>query len=93
VYIFDEPEAALSPMKLLSLLILIDDLVKKNSQFIISTHSPILMAYPNADIYEIVDGKLRLTEYEDTQHFQITKYFLMNRDKMLGDLGIKTDNG
>jgi predicted ATPase len=93
IYIFDEPEAAFSPMKLLELLVVIDDLVKNNSQFIISTHSPILMAYPNADIYEIVDGKLQSTEYEDTQHFQMTKYFLMNRNKMLGDLGIKTADG
>jgi predicted ATPase len=93
VYIFDEPEAAFSPMKLLALLALMDNLIKRNSQFIISTHSPILMAYPNADIYEIVNGKLQLTEYEDTKHFQITKYFMLNRNKMLGDIGIKTDGG
>jgi predicted ATPase len=90
VYIFDEPEAALSPMRLLSLLVRIDDLVKKNSQFIISTHSPIVMAYPNADIYDITDGELRITKLEDIQHFCLTKYFMMNPQKMLNELGIKT---
>jgi predicted ATPase len=90
VYIFDEPEAALSPMRLLSLLVRIDDLVKTNSQFIISTHSPIVMAYPNADIYDITDGELRITKLEDTQHFFLTKYFMMNPKKMFNELGIKT---
>jgi hypothetical protein len=46
------------------------------------------MAYPNADIYEISKGRLRLTKLEDTEHFQITKYFMMNPDKMLAELGI-----
>jgi predicted ATPase len=88
VYIFDEPETAFSPMRLLELLVIIDELVKSNSQFIISTHSPILMAYPNADIYEIVNDRLQLTEFEDTRHFSVTKYFLMNYKKMIENLGI-----
>lgn len=88
LYIFDEPEAALSPMKLMELMVIINDLVNKNSQFIISTHSPILMAYPKAEIYEIIDGKLKLTAFEDTNHFSITKYFILNYKKMLLDLGI-----
>jgi predicted ATPase len=92
VYIFDEPEAALSPMRLLRFLVRIDDLVKANSQFIISTHSPIVMAYPNADIYEIADGKLQLTSLEDTDHFNITKYFMMNPMGMLNNLGINVPN-
>ena len=91
LYIFDEPEAALSPMKLLELLIIIDDLVEDNSQFIISTHSPILMAYPNAEIYEIDDGKLKLTAYEETNHFSITKYFILNYKQMLKNLGINVE--
>jgi predicted ATPase len=91
LYIFDEPEAALSPMKLLNLLIDIDDLVKKNSQFIISTHSPILMAYPKSEIYEIDDGKLTLTSFEDTDHYALTKYFLLNHEKMIKELGIEFD--
>jgi predicted ATPase len=88
LYIFDEPESPFSPMKLLELLVIIDDLVKNNSQFIISTHSPILMAYPKAEIYEIVDGELKLTFYEDTDHFSLTKYFIMNHKKMIKELGI-----
>ena len=52
LYILDEPEAALSPMRLLTLMAEINELVKKNSQFIIATHSPILMAFPNAQILE-----------------------------------------
>jgi predicted ATPase len=89
LYIFDEPETALSPMKLLELLIIVDDLVKNNSQFIISTHSPLLMAYPKAEIYEINEGKLKLTAFEDTNHFSITKYFLLNYKQMIKNLGIE----
>jgi predicted ATPase len=89
LYLFDEPEAALSPMKLLELLIVIDNLVKNNSQFIISTHSPMLMAYPKAEIYEINDGKLKLTAYEDTAHFSITKYFILNYQQMMKNMGIE----
>ena len=89
LYILDEPESALSPMKLLNLLVIIDDLVKNNSQFIISTHSPILMAYPKAEIYEVYDGKLFLTEYHKTNHYAITKYFMQNYKKMINDLGIE----
>jgi predicted ATPase len=89
VYIFDEPESAFSPMRLLEILVIIDNLVKNNSQFIISTHSPILMAYPKAEILEIKDGKLILTEFEDTNHYSITKYFLLNHKKMIKELGIE----
>ena len=89
LYIFDEPETALSPMKILNLLIIIDDLVKNNSQFIISTHSPILMSYQKAEIHEIKNDRLILTEYEETSHFEITKYFMLNYKKMINDLGIE----
>jgi predicted ATPase len=91
VYMFDEPEAALSPMRLLAFLVRMDDLVKANSQFIISTHSPIVMMYPDADIYEIENGKLQLTKLENTQHFTITKYCIQNRDGILAELGITTN--
>ena len=83
LYILDEPEAALSPTRQMSLLIEIDRLVKQHSQLIISTHSPIVMAYPDAEIYEIKDGNITLTEYEKTSHYQITKQFLDNPQKML----------
>lgn len=91
LYILDEPEAALSPNKQLILLARINQLVKKNSQFIIATHSPILMAYPNADIYVIDENGINLTEYSNTDHYTITKYFLNNTEKMLQHL-FKEDN-
>lgn len=83
VYILDEPEAALSPMKLLTLMVEIDRLVKNDSQFIIATHSPILMAMPNAEIFEFSNQGIKKTFYQETEHYQITKNFLNNPDKML----------
>lgn len=78
-FIFDEPEAALSPQRQLSLLSIINDVCKSShSQFIIATHSPILLAYPNSTIYSCDSGILERTEYIDTYHYQITKYFLDN---------------
>lgn len=82
LYILDEPEAALSPMKLLTLLAEIKYLTDKNSQFIISTHSPILMAYPNAKIYEIKTDGIFSVNYTDTEHYQITKSFLDNPERI-----------
>jgi len=89
IYFFDEPEAALSPMRLLEFLVRMDELVKNNSQFIIATHSPILMAYPNAEIFEIKNGCLKKTNYKETEHYTITKYFINNPQKMLQELGIE----
>ncbi len=86
LYILDEPEAALSPMRLLSLMIEIDKLVKNNSQFIIATHSPILMSFPNADIFEFSKNGIIKVDYQDTEHFKITKGFLDNPEKMFNFL-------
>ena len=83
LYIFDEPEAALSPMKLLALMAEINELIKKNSQFIIATHSPILMTFPNAQIFEFSQEGITNVNYQDTEHFQITKRFLENPEKIL----------
>lgn len=83
VYILDEPEAALSPSRQMTLLAAIDSLVKNNSQFIIATHSPILMAYPDADIFVLTDDDIRRTPYEGTEHYTLTKQFLNNPQKML----------
>ncbi|AGK95503.1 AAA family ATPase [Clostridium pasteurianum] len=85
LYILDEPEAALSPSRQLSMLARIHELVKQRSQFIIVTHSPIIMAYPDATIYEIKDT-LELVKYEDTEHYQIMKNFINNKDKMINIL-------
>lgn len=76
IYILDEPEAALSPQNQLSLLSIIHKLKKAGkAQFIISTHSPILMSYPNADIF-LLNEEIQLTNYKDTKHYQLTKNFL-----------------
>ena len=83
LYILDEPEAALSPHRLLSLLVAIDDLVKNDSQFLIATHSPILMSYPKAEVLELsVDG-IRTVSYKETEHYKLTKQFIDAPEKML----------
>jgi predicted ATPase len=86
LYIFDEPEAALSPSRQLSMLVRMHDLIADASQFIIATHSPILMAYPDAWIYQIGSNGLERVDYEDTEHYQITKSFLNRREIMLEQL-------
>lgn len=79
VFLLDEPEAALSPLKQLSLIFLImQKLEQPNTQFIISTHSPILMGIPNAVLYEIDDNAITHTPYNETEHYRITKQFLQN---------------
>ncbi|MFY3791316.1 AAA family ATPase [Ureibacillus sp. MALMAid1270] len=84
IYLLDEPEAALSPQMQLSFMKIIHDLTSTNNcQFIIVTHSPILLGYPGATIYSFDYGKIQEIEYEMTDHYQITKYFLQNREKML----------
>jgi len=83
LYILDEPEAALSPNKQMAMITLMNDLIKKGSQFIISTHSPILLSYPKSTIYEIRDKGLERVDYEDTDTFAITKQYLNNYQSML----------
>jgi len=85
LYILDEPEAALSPLKQMRLLILIDELVKNGSQFIIATHSPILLSYPNATIYDF-DDNMHEIEYENTEHYKLYKLFIDNPKMMLEKL-------
>lgn len=82
LYILDEPEAALSPSRQMAMIARMHELVKQNSQFIIATHSPIIMAYPDSIIYEIKD-KIEVKSYEETEHYQIMKSFINNKDKML----------
>ncbi len=76
LYILDEPEAALSPARMMQLLCLIHDLLEKDSQFIIATHSPILMSYPDAFIYELNEEGFHQTAYRETEHYRITKDFI-----------------
>ena len=83
LYLLDEPEAALSPNRLMALMLNIHKLVQKNSQFIIATHSPILMAFPGAAVYEFSEQGIAAVNYRETEHYKITKQFLENPEKML----------
>lgn len=78
LYVLDEPEAALSPMRQLALLARMKALVEKGAQLLISTHSPILLSYPGAQIYWVDEQGIRLTEYEQTEHYQVSRAFLNN---------------
>lgn len=87
LYILDEPEAALSPQRQLSLLAIMHDLVEdKHSQFIIATHSPILMAYPGARIYRLSSSGLERCEYTETEHYTITRDFLNSPERFFKTL-------
>jgi predicted ATPase len=86
LYILDEPEAALSPTRQLAVLRRIHQLVEDNSQFIIATHSPILMAYPRAKILLLDGTGYTEVRYEDTEHYVVTREFLVDRAGMLGRL-------
>jgi predicted ATPase len=87
LYILDEPEAALSPRRQLALLALLHDHVTtRGSQFVIATHSPILLAYPAAAIYELSRTGISPIAYEDTEHFRVTLDFLSNREAYLRHL-------
>ena len=83
LYILDEPESALSPNRQMSMLTLIHDLVKQGAQFVIATHSPILLSYPSATIYEIKEEGLVETAYEKTDTFKVSKRFLNDYEGML----------
>lgn len=88
LYILDEPEAALSPQRQLAFLAKLDELVKNNSQFIIATHSPIILSYPNSKILEISKEGLKEVKYKETQNYQIYKMFLDSPENMLNKLDI-----
>lgn len=82
-YLLDEPEAALSPMRQMAIISRIHDLVENESQFIIATHSPIIMAYPGAKILQFSEKGIEVIEYENTEHYRITKQFINNRESIL----------
>lgn len=87
IFILDEPEAALSPAKQLSLIYyIVDHLKNNNSQFIIATHSPILMSIPDSHLYEVTQESMQLTDLEDIDHYSITKGFLNNPQAYLRHL-------
>lgn len=83
VYILDEPESALSPSRQMTLLAEISMLVKKNSQFIIATHSPILLSFPGAAIYELSENGVALVPYRNTQIYTLVKSFVNKPEQFL----------
>lgn len=85
LYILDEPEAALSPTRQMSLLILMKQLIDEGSQFIIATHSPILLAYPDAEILD-VEHNFSVCKYEETEYYQLYKLFINDKERILKEL-------
>ena len=83
LYLLDEPEAALSPSRLLTLLCEVHRLVEHDSQLIIATHSPILMTYSDARLYQLGEEGVQTVDYRETEHYQLTKRFLDEPERML----------
>lgn len=86
LFIFDEPESALSPQRQLALMAAMHTLVQQGSQFIIATHSPILLAYPAANIYALSLDGIEKSRYEDIEHVTLTRDFLNNPSQYLRNL-------
>ncbi|MBW5448327.1 AAA family ATPase [Cohnella sp. CFH 77786] len=87
LYLLDEPESALSPQNQLTFLAVLRDMERSGiAQFIIATHSPILMAYPGADILQFDGDSIRRAEYEDTEHYRLTRDFLNHRERYFRNL-------
>jgi predicted ATPase len=91
LYLFDEPEAALSPTRQLSLLVAMQDLVERGSQFVIATHSPILLGYPGAEILQFGTEAITRIDYKATEHYVVTRAFLEQPERMLREL-MQPDN-
>ena len=83
IYILDEPEAALSPQGIMKLIVRMNELVRTGCQFIIATHSSLLMAFPDAEIYEFTEEDIKSVEYKNTMHYSLTRSFLENPERML----------
>ncbi len=86
LYLLDEPEAPLSPIRQLGFLALLKEMVSKEAQFIIATHSPILMAFPGAEIFSFDQGAIQQVEYENLEHVRLTRDFLNQPDAFLRHL-------
>lgn len=86
LYLLDEPESALSPQRQLAALARIHDLANDDSQFVIATHSPILMAYPHAWIYQFTADGVARVDYDDTEHVQVMRAFMANPGRMIRTL-------
>ena len=92
LYLLDEPEAALSPIRQMTLLTMLHGLVQKKSQLIIATHSPILLSYPDAAILQLGANGMSQVAYEDTEHFTVTRDFLNRYPAMLRVLLAEDDD-
>lgn len=86
LYLMDEPEAALSPRRQLEFLAILHDCCKRGGQFVIATHSPIIMAYPDACILVLGEEGMREVPYQETEHYRITRGFLDNPQRTLQEL-------
>ena len=89
IYLFDEPEAALSPQRQLTLFMEIYECARNGAQFIIATHSPILLGIPNAEILTFDNGLVHRCEYEETDSYQVTEMFINHRKQLLDRLLMK----
>lgn len=86
LYIMDEPEAALSPQRQLSLFLQIAKMAENGSQFIIASHSPILLGIPGAEIITFDEGEMKSCRYEETESYQVTEMFINNREILIDRL-------
>ena len=86
LYILDEPEAALSPRGLIRLMQRMDELVRQDSQFIIATHSPMLLAFPDAEVYRIREDGIESVRFRDTDHYRTTVRFLQNPESAVEEI-------
>jgi predicted ATPase len=94
IYILDEPEAALSPERQLSFLRIVHDLATPgHAQFLIATHSPIILSYPGAVLFSLDGDEIRETRYQETSHFLITRYFLNAPERFFKHLFQSVDDG
>ncbi len=86
LYLFDEPEAALSPMRQMAMLTRLHQLAEEGCQFIIATHSPILLAYPDSRIYQLDEDGVRVISYEECAPYRLTRRFLNDYRRMTDEL-------
>jgi predicted ATPase len=86
LYLLDEPEAPLSPQSQLALIAMIGDMIARDAQFIIATHSPILLAFPNALIYSCDRVPIERVRFDDLEHVVLTRDFLNDPEKFLRHL-------
>lgn len=86
LYLLDEPEAALSPSRVMTLMAHMKRLVDDESQFLISTHSPMLMTFPGADVLQITEDGIERVTYRETEHYQVMRRFLEDPESMLAYL-------